>query len=79
VTTVRPTNVLAKYRIVCVYGGVAVPTRGRLRAMTPLSRTFDGFEGADSCRIRVVSWDVKPHVRPHNWPAPVVTTFVTHD
>jgi hypothetical protein len=75
ITTIRPTNVLAKYRIVC--DGVLM--RGKVRAMTPLSRTFDGFEGSTTCHIRVRAYDIPPHVRPHNWPAPVVTTFVSHD
>jgi hypothetical protein len=74
VRTIRRTNVLAKWRIVCD----GVLTRGKVRAMTPLSRTFTGFEGATTCHITVRAYDIKPHVRPHNWPAPVVTTFVNH-
>jgi hypothetical protein len=74
VTTIRRTNVLAKWRIVCD----GVLTRGKVRGMTPLSRTFTGFEGATTCHITVRAYDIKPHVRPHNWPAPVVTTWVNH-
>jgi hypothetical protein len=74
VRTIRRTNVLAKWRIVCD----GVLTRGKVRGMTPLSRTFTGYEGATTCHITVRAYDTPPHVRPHNWPAPVVTTWVNH-
>jgi len=78
VTTIRRTNVLAKWRLVCSSGGIAVPVKGKVRARTPLVRHLaPTIEGAESCHLRVRAYDIPPHVRPHNWPAPVVTTWVT--
>lgn len=78
VTTIRPTNVLAKWRVVCSNGSVSVPIKGKVVARTPLVRNLaPSIEGATTCHLRVRAYDIKPHVRPHSWPAPVVTTWVT--
>lgn len=78
VTTISRTNVLAKWRLVCSSGGIAVPATGRVRARTPLVRHLaPTIDGATSCHLRVRAYDIPPHVRPHNWPAPVVRTWVT--
>lgn len=77
VTTIRPTNVLAKWRLVCSDGQITVAAKGKVRARTPLVRHLaPSIEGATSCHLRVRAYDIKPHVRPHNWPAPKVTTWV---
>jgi hypothetical protein len=77
VTTIHPTNVLVKWRLVCSNGGIALPKTGRVRATTPLVRHLaPTLEGATSCHLRVRAWDIPPHVQPHDWPAPVVQTWV---
>jgi hypothetical protein len=75
VRTVRPTNVVAKWRIVCD----GVLTKGRLQVRTPVSRTFSGIE-ANECHITVRSWDIKPFAHPNDPtpPFPVVTTWASH-
>lgn len=77
VTTIRRTNVLAVYRLVCSDGTVSVPVKHRVRGMTPLVRNLaPTIQDATSCHLHVIAWDIPPHVRPHSWPAPVVTTWV---
>ncbi len=77
VTTIRRTNVLAVYRLVCSDGTVSVPVKHRVRGMTPLVRNLaPTIQDATSCHLHVIAWDTPPHVRPHSWPAPVVTTWV---
>lgn len=77
IETVNRTNVVVKWRLTCTNGGIAIPAKGKFEAQAPLTRQLQPtIAGADSCHLVVRVWDVPPHTRPHNWPAPQVTTWV---
>ena len=79
VTTIRPTNVVVKWRVTCSNGGIAIQKRGVVHAQAPLTRHLQSsLAGASSCHVNVVAWDIKPWVRPNEPPPPVVTTWVNH-
>jgi hypothetical protein len=76
VHTIRRTNVAVRYRVRCSNAIAVVVEKQRIVAKTPLVRHLPPtLVDATSCSIRVVAWDIPPHVRPHNWPAPVVETW----
>ncbi len=77
VSTIHPTNVAVHYTVSCVRGDLLRRVEREFIAQAPLTRNVTPtLTGASSCHILVRSWDIKPHVWHHNWPAPVVTTWV---
>jgi len=77
VTTIKRTNVVVRSRLSCSNGVETKIVKRRLQSHAPLTRHLPAtLDDATECNIRVVAYDIKPHVRPHNWPAPVVETWV---
>jgi hypothetical protein len=80
VTTPVRTNVVVRSRVTCSNATDEVIVKRRLQAKTPIVKHLPAsLEGATSCRIRVVAFDIKPWHGPHgDGQHPTVTTWVTH-
>ncbi len=77
VTTIHWTNVLVRSRVSCSNGSETRWVKRSIRTHAPFTNYLKAtLDDATECHLRVVAWDIKPHVRPHNWPAPVVETWV---
>jgi hypothetical protein len=77
VTTTHRTNVVVRWTLTCSNGEVTRTQHKRIHTQTPIHHELPPtLVDATSCHIHVVAWDIPPHTQPHDWPAPVVTTWV---
>lgn len=78
VQTIHPTNIVVGYKLTCYNNHHSNTTAERFEAQAPLTSTVsENIYHPTHCHLRIVAWDSPPHVHPHDWPAPVVTTWIT--